>query len=456
MGVDTTVKGVLTTDTVLNGEMTTPDGVSLLDGDRCLVTNQTDPLYNGVYYVHTTAWTFDEEFHLYPAVAVRIFAGNEYKHSEWILNAEADVVPGVGVQNWVLDRLRGVGIPGNGLTRDATTGNMEIETTGITPGTYQNPNITVNDEGRIQSATSANIIRTYIEGLELQYVSTTQIRILVGSAYIPGLNRIVELNTQVNLSPILSASSWYYVYLYDVNGVGQIEVSTMWYDAPYLGNARHKSGDTTRRFIGEFGTNVSAQIDSTNFYSHNLASTAFPGEIELATLNEIHAGLDATRAISPYTLAAKQLVPVGTIVMYGANRATNPPGRWQRCLGQSALRADFPELFAVIGTMYGEGSNPGTTFAYPDLTARFPLGASVARDSGSVGGAETHTLTITEMPAHNHTYNRAGGQQNDIAPSGGRSLADTTAGTTGSRGGDAAHNNMPPYQTIMFIIRSLP
>jgi microcystin-dependent protein len=65
-------------------------------------------------------------------------------------------------------------------------------------------------------------------------------------------------------------------------------------------------------------------------------------------------------------------------------------------------------------------------------------------------------LTITEMPAHNHTYNRAGGQQNDIAPSGGRSLADTTAGTTGSRGGDAAHNNMPPYQTIMFIIRSLP
>ncbi len=458
MSVDTTVKGVLTANTALTGTMTTPDGAILGEGDRCLVTAQIDPINNGVYYVHTTAWTRDTEFHLYPAVAARVYSGSFYKHSEWILNSESDVVPDVNAQNWVLEKLGAASVPGPGMTRDVN-GNMITDDTGVVAGTYQNPNITVQSDGRLSFASTANIIRTYIEGLEVQYVNTTQLRVLIGSAYIPGLNRIVELNAQVTLSPSLTANNWYYVYLYDVNGIGQIEVSTMWYDTAYLGNARHKSGDPTRRFLGEFGTNASAQIDSTQFYSHNLASTQFPGEVELATGTEVQTGLDATRAITPYTLTLKQYVPIGAIMLWAGLRTENPPGRWSRCLGQSALRTTYPDLFAMIGTRFGEGDTPGTTFAFPDLTSKFALGSSIARETGSTGGAETHTLTAAEMAPHTHSYSRAGGQQNDISPNGGRSLADSSGGTTGNGSGSLlgqAHNNMPPYLTLVYIIRSQP
>ncbi len=454
MSVDTTVKGVLTANTALTGTMTTPDGAILGEGDRCLVTAQTDPINNGVYYVHTTAWTRDTEFHLFPAVAARVYSGNFYKHSEWILNSEADIVPGVGAQNWILEKLGAASVPGPGMTRDSN-GNMVTAATGVTPGTYQNPNITVQSDGRLSFASTSNIIRTYIEGLEVQYVNTTQLRVMVGSAYIPGLNRIVELNAQVTLTPTLAASTTYYVYLYDVNGIGQIEISTTGYGAAYLGNARTKTGDTTRRNIGEFTTNASSQIDSTLFYSYNLASTSFPGEIELATLTEIHTQLDATRAVSPYSLAQRQFMPIGAILMWGGLRAGNPPARWNRCLGQSALRTDYPELYALIGTTYGQGDTPGTTFAFPDLTARFPLGASVARDSGVVGGEENHTLTIAEMPAHNHTSNAARAITGNFA-GGGNSNSPNGNATIDNTGGGGAHNNMPPYQTVMFIIRSAP
>jgi microcystin-dependent protein len=458
MSVDTTVKGVLTTNTALSGTMTTPDGAILNAGDRCLVTGQTDPLYNGVYYVNTTAWTFDTEFHLFPAVAARVYSGNYYKHSEWILNSESDVIPGVNAQDWVLEKLGSASVPGTGMTRDVD-GRMVLDATGVTPGTYQNPNLTITEDGRLVAASSSNIIRSYIEGLEVQYVNATQLRVLAGLAYIPGLNRMSELSVQVTISPTLSADSWYYVYLYDVNGVGQIEISTTWYET-YLGVAAHKIGDTTRRYVGEFGTNASAQIDSTLVVSHNLASTWFPGRVEFATVAETHAGTDATRAISPYSLAQKQLIPVGTIMMWPDIQANNPPGRWQKAQGQSALRSAFPELFALIGTRYGEGDTPGSTFAYPDLRARFPLGASSTVESGVLGGAATHTLTAAEMAPHTHTSPHGGVVHNDLAASGGRQAVNNSPSSNVTGSGAAllgqAHNNMPPYISIVFIIRSLP
>ena len=63
------------------------------------------------------------------------------------------------------------------------------------------------------------------------------------------------------------------------------------------------------------------------------------------------------------------------------------------------------------------------------------------------GGAETHTLTTAEMPAHTHTYGKSTTSENmsihDI--SGLRGAATTNTGSTG--GGDA-HNNIQPYITV--------
>ena len=65
------------------------------------------------------------------------------------------------------------------------------------------------------------------------------------------------------------------------------------------------------------------------------------------------------------------------------------------------------------------------------------------------GGAKTHTLTISEMPAHTHSYDK------QIATTDALSIHDTvrttggnTSSTTGSTGGGTAHNNLQPYITV--------
>lgn len=91
------------------------------------------------------------------------------------------------------------------------------------------------------------------------------------------------------------------------------------------------------------------------------------------------------------------------------------PDGWMLCYGQAVSRTTHAHLFAVIGTTYGVGDG-STTFNLPDMRGRVPAGkdnmggtaasrlaTSVAGSTlGAVGGAETHTLTTAQMPAHAH------------------------------------------------------
>ena len=105
-------------------------------------------------------------------------------------------------------------------------------------------------------------------------------------------------------------------------------------------------------------------------------------------------------------------LPLGTIQMYPLATApvsTTNGGTWLICNGASLSRVTYADLFALIGTTYGNVD--GNTFNLPDMRARSPLcynttaGLSGSRSTRALAlgsGTETHALNENELAAHSH------------------------------------------------------
>ena len=146
-----------------------------------------------------------------------------------------------------------------------------------------------------------------------------------------------------------------------------------------------------------------------------------------------------------------------------------PPG-WALCQGQILPIAPNTALFSLLGTYYG--GNGVSTFALPDLRGRIPLqqgqGPGLSSFSlGEMGGAESVTLSGSQLPMHTHTARgssttlgtgddptgRVVGRDPSAIPVYGASpdvnMAATSITTTGS---SQPHTNLQPYLTINYII----
>ncbi|SFE04245.1 phage tail protein [Paracidovorax konjaci] len=160
---------------------------------------------------------------------------------------------------------------------------------------------------------------------------------------------------------------------------------------------------------------------------------------------------------------------IGEISLFAGNYA---PRNWAFCWGQQLAISSNTALFSILGTTYG--GNGVSTFALPDLRGRVPLGTGQLLGGsfytqGQLGGQESVTLNISNMPMHNHTTtvpvsstagnsgtpngrylatsDRRDNQYTNQAPDG--SLAGVMTGLAGS---NAAHENMQPYLSLNFII----
>lgn len=174
----------------------------------------------------------------------------------------------------------------------------------------------------------------------------------------------------------------------------------------------------------------------------------------------------------------------GIIVAYGGT--TLPTGGWLWCDGTSThSRTTYADLFAAIGTRYNAG-NGSTTFGVPDFRSKFLMGAATTAASVSSGGAATVTLTTSHLPAsglsfsgntgtqsanHDHsaqncvtswTANFSDGSNrygvtnfgNITTWANNQSHSHSYSGTTSNMGSGGAHENLPPYVTVNWIIKT--
>lgn len=149
--------------------------------------------------------------------------------------------------------------------------------------------------------------------------------------------------------------------------------------------------------------------------------------------------------------------PIGAVVEWWSDVI---PEGWLKCNGQTLNKSDYPDLYDVIGDTYTETPS-STTFSLPKHDGRTPVGVD-SNDSdfstlGAMLGEKKHTLTVDEMPSHNHRANSLVDWHTQ-ASSG---LAGTDGAywrvsvrETHNTGNNQPHNNIQPSITTHFIIKA--
>ena len=158
---------------------------------------------------------------------------------------------------------------------------------------------------------------------------------------------------------------------------------------------------------------------------------------------------------------------VGSIVPWGG---TSAPTGWLECDGSAVSRTTYASLFTAISTTYGVGDG-SSTFNLPDIRGRTiagkdNMGGSAANrltsgstidgsTLGTAGGGQTHTLTTSELAAHNHattatsTQHDGGNARNVL---GAWDFAGTDVNPNAGSG--SAHANVQPTIVLNYIIKT--
>jgi microcystin-dependent protein len=192
------------------------------------------------------------------------------------------------------------------------------------------------------------------------------------------------------------------------------------------------------------GTKYGAGDGSTTFNVPDLRSSVpvgFGQKIKTFTFDGASAVDPSTDQI---TVASNDFLHTGTaVVLSGTSLPTGLSAGTYYVIRVSAtiIKLASTVANAVDGTainITADGSDTCT------LTLTF-----TSRDRGDQGGQEAVALTVSQIPSHSHAGAVGGGGSSGSSPEGGND-ANISGGSTG---GSGAHNNMPPYVTVNYIIK---
>jgi microcystin-dependent protein len=242
------------------------------------------------------------------------------------------------------------------------------------------------------------------------------------------------------------------------------EIVEWWIDTT-TGSAKYRDPDTGDFVLLIDGSFSGISVGEADARYVNIAGDAMTGLLALS-------GNPTTPMGASTKQYADSVVPIGSVLPYAGLLATIPAG-WFACQGQEVNRTTYATLFTTLGSgqYYGVG-NGSSTFNLPDLQTRIPVGYSMAGGTfsplGQKGGAETHTLTIDQMPSHAHQWTGVGLSALNIPTANNDDFVggDASTGVTGPanpevgngikpRGGGLAHNNLQPFIVMHFIIKAL-
>ncbi len=214
--------------------------------------------------------------------------------------------------------------------------------------------------------------------------------------------------------------------------------------------------------------NASAESHSTLLADHTKQLAAIDKSVSTnaSDIAELQKGSENT--YKEVTVLVDVAMPLGTVVMFSGDFG-GEGNRFPIPLG-----AEEPNTNWVLC----DGTETDG-FKVPDLRNRMIIGASEAYTAGSIGGSASHshsvsgyvhntTLSVSQMPSHNH-YMTRGGQS--VEATFGRARAwpstyfDNGSFYTGNAGGNGAHghgltinntstvSNLPPYYALAYIMR---
>lgn len=271
-----------------------------------------------------------------------------------------------------------------------------------------------------------------------------------------------------------------------------------------INNANSNITTPTEPHLTPVGTTNVIRATNLKNWLRELLDWAFP---TTATSLKGKSPIVSTNNTNYGAITWEQLVPIGTVMPWAGSSST-PPDGFLFCDGTLASQATYPDLFAVIGNNYGIA--PTGQFLLPRMQGNVPLGFDSGSSTtppqnpsfnqsnygkvGNSGGARNVSLSLSQLPSHNHgdgSYSAVGGASAEhihtikgktIFYGGGGNVVEaltfagtqpdntaltgsprgtkegnhshTVSGVSDNTGGNSAHENRMPYVVMKYIIKT--